>query len=520
MKKIVFLIIFLTSYFNYAHTSEFNLDDPFPIEFSEIRKYSEHEFLGLIGERMIFETPYFTGYYDLTNESFTAISYTDNPFYKTLRKEKNIEDVSWKSTKLIGGTVYAFYTFEERLGRLETKKYLAYLIYDPDANQFLKPEDNVMLELPGKNPFVSAYSSKLGLYLNADNTILRLVRLLDREENQPLIFKVYEFNAQMKEVETYENVIPAIGNDLYLSNPIFDNEGNFYFQSKERNKGAKAGKKDDKWHFRIYNLRKDEAEANGVELKKEYLNFMNIRLYLNKYGKVNCAGYYHENRREGIYQFNLNNEQVLKTPLSAEKTKAWYSNEDADNDMNYSFSRHKLKKVIQTNDSELLVLSEQSWNSSTSQGSEIFYRDSVLISMVNSSGELKWTAVIDKDQRSVSDGAEFSSFFHYLNDTHLYVFFNENKALYTSNGTPIRKKELEDIKFQVTKTVPDFLVMVKIDLASGDVMQKAIYNNVENLSYCLINSSFSDEANNRLFFSSRNRKKSLARDSRIGIIQL
>lgn len=527
MKRFFLMLLVVFTFIFYSKAQDaFSLK----IEHTEQSRDGDHEFLGMVNSKLIFRINEGVGYYDLTNNTCTKVYYRKSAVYKSVKKDKNIENFLLENFLIINNITCIFYSYEMKFGRSERELYFSYLIYDPNSNNIVKPNENVLIKTDGRNPLRRWENSDFELHSNEEKTKLYIFQTLDRNSDDPYKFKCYEFDKDLKETKAYENIMPVVGEKITFSDAMISPEGEVYIWTEEIIKGGKIGNKGTSRTYHIYQLNANSTEAERVQIKKTDVNLYGIKLYKKNDGSISCLGYYQENGQKGIYRYDINTGKIEKSALLGEKFKSWYSSEETfDSNIQYTFARHKIKKVTQTLNSDLIIFSEQiadytktkTKSDGTIVTSDVYDRDSVYITKLNNEGVQEWTCIIDKEQKSINDHGKFSSFAHFFDDEYLYILFNDIRYYYSENGDPIRKKRSEDSRIQINRTAPNYLILVKINLTTGDMSQKAVFDNTIEYFAIIPKTLHKEKGSSVLYFSSSYKKSAISSPvSRVAKIEL
>ncbi len=107
----------------------------------------------------------------------------------------------------------------------------------------------------------------------------------------------------------------------------------------------------------------------------------------------------------------------------------------------------------------------------TSRFDEYFYHDDLIVFRFNSEGEIDWVKRIPKHQQSKNDGGYFLSSVEYLTKDRLYIFFNDHRNNYDSDGEFDAIGRLRPTTLTRKNNV---IAGVTVDVRTGNIQRKAL----------------------------------------------
>ncbi len=105
-----------------------------------------------------------------------------------------------------------------------------------------------------------------------------------------------------------------------------------------------------------------------------------------------------------------------------------------------------------------------------------YYYDDILAFKIGASNSFDWCKTIEKSQASLNDNGPFSSYAHYFNDGKFCLVFNDNNRNYSDNGDFKTTDGIRTTNFSRNRTT---IASVEIDLKTGDLLRKSMFNQKE-----------------------------------------
>ena len=100
-----------------------------------------------------------------------------------------------------------------------------------------------------------------------------------------------------------------------------------------------------------------------------------------------------------------------------------------------------------------------------------YYYNNIIVYKIDSMGRLQWNKIISKNQHSINDGGYYLSFSKYVNDSSIFLIFNDNSKNYTENGVYLNPSSPKTAYFNSWRNA---VALVEIDIESGKSKRKSI----------------------------------------------
>lgn len=108
---------------------------------------------------------------------------------------------------------------------------------------------------------------------------------------------------------------------------------------------------------------------------------------------------------------------------------------------------------------------------STNTVDSYFWSGEVLIFMINEKGEMMWSRLVPKYQRSINDGGYYISTASYFTSSELHLFFNDSKLNYDTNGKYNKNGDSPlPASFSPNKNT---IAHISLDLQNGEIERKS-----------------------------------------------
>lgn len=94
-----------------------------------------------------------------------------------------------------------------------------------------------------------------------------------------------------------------------------------------------------------------------------------------------------------------------------------------------------------------------------------YYYNNIIIYKIDNSGRIQWNKVVAKNQHSINDGGYYLSFSKYVNDSSVFLIFNDNSKNYSENGAYVNPSFPKTAYFNSWRNV---VALVEIDIQTGE----------------------------------------------------
>lgn len=287
---------------------------------------------------------------------------------------------------------------------------------------------------------------------------------------------------------------------------MVDNEGNVVIFGKayegdgrKKRESTKGGKPNYSFVFRSFREKGTEVKDYNFELGERFIT--DIRLEFDQNNHLACAGFYSDDKRtwtaSGIFYFHLNPADMGKYAETeaafSKKTLALLSKRETTKQGElYSFD---INKLILRRDGGAVILAEQSFvrwvtstNSSTnsSRSYPVYYNMNILVTSINSIGEVEWVQVIPKKQIMANSNMA-NSYNYIILPEKVAIIFNDNEK----NINAVAGSNVSNFKGSKSKGIAS---IVYID-QQGKVERKVLYSFAEHKKYLMPAST--EQYNNR-----------------------
>lgn len=115
----------------------------------------------------------------------------------------------------------------------------------------------------------------------------------------------------------------------------------------------------------------------------------------------------------------------------------------------------------------------------------VYYYNDVITYKVSETGEFVWVKKIPKYQVSTNDGGYYSSVAHYVTDTKMVVFFNDNLKNYDESGNFIQPAAGTGVLATSYRKKSNCVARVEMDLATGEMERKTYFARSETEAYAI-----------------------------------
>ncbi len=137
-----------------------------------------------------------------------------------------------------------------------------------------------------------------------------------------------------------------------------------------------------------------------------------------------------------------------------------------------TLTKYQLRKTYLLNNKDIIVEAEyyneitQTYSDPDGRNSRIsthFNYGPIIVSNIDSTGNLKWNQRILKRQSTVDDGGYLSSYLSYIDHNHIRFIFNDNVENYDVSGEFINRYPLQNVSYRKENLV----AIASIDLNNG-----------------------------------------------------
>lgn len=317
------------------------------------------------------------------------------------------------------------------------------------------------------------------------------------------IIGVGVYDVSLTKIWSREYKMPYTERRMNALDYAVDSDGNGYILTKvfhdDSNKDKKK-KKDTEanYHIELFRLLKtsESIEKTKITLGKKFIN--GISLFESPDNYMICAGYYNKglhkklNNSDGLFTFKITrdgeliDEKEYQIPVDvlnqyvSKRTKK--KNLKKDKKGKAEFEHLKLKELVIQNDGGLVFIGEQTYvvRHRTSKGRTYytFHNNDILITKINSSGEMDWMKKIPKRQsglpgmgqvydtsKTFQGGMSYSHFF--TNGNHYLIYLDNVKNI---------NLPLDKIPALHSDGKGGYLTSYKINDETGDVSKGSIFD--------------------------------------------
>ncbi|MEN7548944.1 hypothetical protein AAG747_13560 [Rapidithrix thailandica] len=319
---------------------------------------------------------------------------------------------------------------------------------------------------------VSRDSSKLVFQQGTPN--------LKGQDQQQFVFNV--FDTKLNELWEKTLELPYVNKEFGLVGYLINDHADLYLLGKVYHKGI-LSKKKSSYHYEIWQYSgKENAVPKTYKIQPEDWRINELSMRLNKRGDLICTGLYSEKKEDtskGVYYMSVdrNTQQIRKEN---------YQEFDAEI-LNYFMPEKKAKKgngelgglelrgLVTRPDGSVVLLSETSFI--LSGGSEpsypIFINGNILITNINSDGNVAWSRVIPKHQ-SMRYANAWCSFTYESKGQEVYILYTDNIENF---DIPFEDhKNYKRVGLNGNKKTT--LNMVKVE-ADGTMSKQLLYKNMK-----------------------------------------
>ncbi len=327
--------------------------------------------------------------------------------------------------------------------------------------------------------FLIAHSESFAVKNSENGNIA--ISVLDRDLNQ-VISRTVEFQIPNKLMEVQDVDV--------------DVNGTAYILVKENlRKGGDVKSGEVNVRFRLFELKSnEELKEIKVETKNNLVAAANILIYNNK---LYVSGIYMDYNRKaeglkGVFLAEISKssgevKQVITKEVGSDFFKEGLSEKDqkkVDKKIKKGKSlgeNYKLRDIIQLSDGSYIMTAEERYiteHTHTDQNGGVrtyyvYHRNNVLLTKLNSNGEIGWVQNVRKKQGSKETSS--TSYLHCNDGKNLYLIFNsDNKNMNTAKTYDAGK-----VATYAGSAKKSFAEIVSIELATGEYKRNMLFSSKE-----------------------------------------
>lgn len=133
-----------------------------------------------------------------------------------------------------------------------------------------------------------------------------------------------------------------------------------------------------------------------------------------------------------------------------------------------------------------------------------YYYNNIIVYKIDSAGRLEWNKVISKNQHSINDGGYYLSFSKYVNDSSVFLIFNDNKKNYSESGEYLNAVSPKTAYFNSWRNA---VALVEIDIKIGAVKRRSIGGKKNTDTVLVPKLCIENEESNELFLYGKSGNK-------------
>jgi hypothetical protein len=343
------------------------------------------------------------------------------------------------------------------------------------------------------------------------------------------LFTKYEFgffDAQYNLNKSPISIFPLKYKNLRITETLLDSSDHIILLSERGVENQEALP----WENQVQEFRKrtifilEKDTLIEIPLTENELLFDEVKMILEK-EQIILSGLYSENLKsaaKGVFLVRIDREgKVIEQKFTRFSEELLMEGNETpanltfqDGMMNNSFQHFQMRELHPTKDGGFIGIAEhfdteQQFSGTGAPGTNnridmYYYYNNILVYKLDSSGRLLWNTIIRKKQHSINDSGYFLSFAHYINDSSLYLIFNDNDKNYTAQGKFMRNIELKTAYFNSWRNVIGF---VKINLETGQKERRTIGGKRVNDTILVPKLCVANRSQNELFLYGRNGQK-------------
>lgn len=399
--------------------------------------------------------------------------------YNDFPKKSYIEKVCWVNDKLY--CFYSKYNKKDKISNVYCREVnFEKGVFNDSGKEIIKMEGEI--SSPGWQFHFSNDNSKVLIQTK------KWTKGSDYKVKSPTM--MYFFDSGMKPIMQKKIIFPYVNRKMEFFDFEIDSVCNTYIIIKAMFSDGAITYDTDANTKKIYELIK--IDHNSSSIKKSQINLGNkfindIWIRRNERNEIICAGFYYKSRHrinsDGIFITKINEEGFLGDPKfyeipleilnQYERTATKNKNKDLENRGIAEFRSMGLNKLLVQDDGSLILIGEEHYTSSTSDGSSsiiTYYYNDILVTKIDTEGELVWMRKLPKKQEGGSKPGGLSFRHFVIQKNHYFIYFDNIKNIDLSlDKAPVRHVDYKG----------GYLMVYKISDDKGVVEKKSIFNSLD-----------------------------------------
>ncbi len=312
-----------------------------------------------------------------------------------------------------------------------------------------------------------------------------------RNEFPTYSFGVFDSTRNLQTQGT--SIFPYRNKQMQFSRSYITPKGNLYVLAQEyTNENRAMNWGDDRFYRKqltVFKLK--DGELSDFNVRHNELLLKEIELTV-KDEELIFSGLYADDVRSGIrgvFYIRMNDEgDFLHEEYTRFSTDFLLQGQQLPqnlvlNDPNFSegLGSYKMKDLRQTKDGGYIGIAEHFDTEDRISGTgapgtnnridTYYYYNNILIYKIDSTGRLEWNKIIPKNQHSINDGGYYLSFSKYVNDSSIFLVFNDNSKNYSESRDYLHPSSPKTAYFNSWRNV---IALVRIDIETGAVKRQSI----------------------------------------------
>ena len=306
--------------------------------------------------------------------------------------------------------------------------------------------------------FSFGVTDKFAFYYSSDMSKLmvefRKVPDIKSDAKSHDIIGLYVFDSEMKELWGDDLKMPYTEKKMNNIDYTVDKEGNAYILSTvfEDNTTKTHKRHSDEPNYHIELLRRDvdskKLVSSEINLNGNFIN--NVWIYQTADDNMVCAGFYNKSdsrgEAEGVFYAKLDqtgkisDEQTYPIPIEIlnqyESKRTRKRNDKKEDKGKAEFSDLELRKLQFLDDGSIILIGEQYYviehtvsNGRTTSTYYTYHYNDLLVTKIDSKGDLAWMRKLPKSQVGTSGRGSMSFKHVYDNGYHYFLFLDNEKNL-------------------------------------------------------------------------------------------
>ncbi|MFN6944149.1 MAG: hypothetical protein ACK4ND_04310 [Cytophagaceae bacterium] len=450
------------------------------INWGENLKYGPREnIINFIGEDE-------TGFYVLIKKT---TDFTLRPSYWLERYNSNMELVFSKELEIPVKKDENLQAFFSSLYYVEGKLMLFYSVFNRATRErfaycnFVQNDGSIekktfelgIIESPSST-FLNDDAFKI--YLSDDNTKIIVTKVRPfAEKNERLAFTVWDLDFNMLWHQSMS--LPEKGEYVSLSDYIFDKEGNMHMLIKVENTRTDRRKGLPRFYFNIFSYYWKMDAFIEYELGNDKLNILEAGLQMDHNDNLIVTGFFSDNDKGGFKGLAFTRINPATTKIEVKKF-----NEFDENYINLFERKKSIRKGIELKnfyfdhirlmeDGGVVIFSERKYDENhdimgtphvpnisrpfsrwqTISEASMYYHNEILVSRIDSEGNVVWWTQIPKVQKNKPYDSEFASYALRQENEKFMIIFNDhpkNLDIAHLSKVKVMKKPESATTFMVT----------------------------------------------------------------------